>query len=175
MADILQEKWMRGVAITTTVLAVMTSIVSAQSNNCTASTQLLTTQEAMEWQYFQAKSLRLQFIEVQKGILRTQQLANPEEAGREGISPLMKAYNEENFIVETKKNEIEARAKALGKKKTIVAKQGFNFMIAVVFFQIAIMLSSVSALLHRKALWIVGLLFGCVAIVFFANGFFLVF
>ena len=57
-------------------------------------------------------------------------------------------------------------------KKEIVAKKGNWFTISAVLFQIAIMLSSVSALLHRKSMWIIGLCFGFVAIIGFANGFF---
>ncbi len=173
MADLLQEKWLKGVAITTTILAVMTSIVSARSNTCTADTQLLTSEEAMKWQYYQSTSIKIQFIDVQKGILKTQVLAGLDEAGKQSYIGQMKAFNESAYKYEQKKNDLEEKAKALGKKKKIVGRQGFNYMIAVVFFQIAIMLSSVSALLHRKALWIVGLLFGAVAIFFFANGFFL--
>ncbi len=171
----MQEKWMRGVAITTTVLAVMTSIVSARSSNCTADTQLLTTEEAMKWQYYQSKSIRVQLIDVQRGILQTQSMVNLTPGQQDSITGQMKAYNEERFKNEQQGEKLEAQAKALGKQKKLVGRQGFNYMIAVVFFQIAIMLSSVSALLHRKSMWIIGLLFGVVAIVYFANGFFLFF
>ena len=41
---------------------------------------------------------------------------------------------------------------------------------AVVFFQIAIMLSSVSALLKRRELWYTGLFFGVIAIAYLAYG-----
>lgn len=173
--QILQEKWLRGVAITTTILAVMTSIVSARSMTCTADTQLLTSEEAMKWQYYQAKSTRLQFIEVQKDLLRKDLNTSPDEAQKRSLISMMKAYNEESFKVDTKKDEIEAQARELGKKKKVVARKGFNFTLAVVIFQIGIMLSSVSALIHRQSLWLIGLVFGVVATFFFANGFLLFF
>ena len=173
--QILQEKWLKGVAITTTVLAVMTSIVSARSSTCTADTQLLTSEEAMKWQYYQSKTTRLQFIEVQKALVRSEMDRTPDEARKKSLFEQVKAYNHESFDVDTKKDQVEAQAKALGARKTTVARKGFNFTLAVVFFQIAIMLSSVSVLVHRKSLWIVGMVFGCIAIFFFANGFFLFF
>ena len=175
MADILQEKWLRGVAVTTTILAVMTAIVSARSNTCTANTQLLTSEEAMKWQYYQSTSVKIQFIDVQRGILQTQTLVGLDEAQKKIIADRFKVFDEDTAKFTKKKDDLEAKAKALGKEKKVVGKQGFEYMLAVVFFQIAIMLSSVSALLHRKSLWITGLLFGVVAMVYFANGFFLFF
>ena len=44
-----------------------------------------------------------------------------------------------------------------------LAKKGNLFSAAVVFFQIAIMLSSVSALLKKRFMWVVGLVFGVIA------------
>ena len=173
--EILKEKWLKGVAVTTTVLAVMTSIVSARSNTCTSDTQLLTSQEAMQWQYYQAKVTRLQFIEVQKGLVRTEMITNPDAAQKDSLFSQLKAFNQESFKVDTQKDEVEIQAKSIGYKRDRVSTQGANFTLAVVFFQIAIMLSSVSALLHRKVLWLAGLCFGVVAIFFFANGFLLFF
>lgn len=173
--EFLQEKWLKGVAITTTVLAVMTSIVSARSNTCTADTQLLTSEEAMKWQYYQSKSTRLQFIEVQRGLLRGEMARETDEAKKGSLFSQIKALNEESFKVDTKKGEIEKDARDVGVKRDRIARQGANFTLATVFFQIAIMLSSVSALVHRKALWLIGLCFGAVAIFFFVNGFFLFF
>jgi hypothetical protein len=46
---------------------------------------------------------------------------------------------------------------------------------SVVFLQIGIMLSSVSALLKRKEMWALGLFFGCIGLVYLANGFLLFF
>ena len=173
--QILQEKWLRGVAITTTILAVMTSIVSARSSTCTADTQLMTSAEAMKWQYFQSKSIHLQFVDVERSLLRNDMAVTQDEAKRKSLFEQMKAYNEEGFKTEQKKDEIEKQAKEVGRQKEVVARKGFNFTLAVVFFQIAIMLSSVSALIHRKELWLIGLIFGLVAIFFFSNGFLLFF
>jgi len=175
MADMMQEKWMRGVAVTTTVLAVMTAIVSARSNTCTANTQLLTSEEAMKWQYYQSKSIKVQLIDVKKNILEEQLLSAATAEQKKSIEDRMKAFDVDATKYDQQKNDLEVQAKSLGKQKKVVGKQGFEYMIAVVFFQIAIMLSSVSALLHRKSLWFIGLFFGCIAIVFFANGFFLFF
>ena len=54
-------------------------------------------------------------------------------------------------------------------------KLGQAFGIAVIFLQIAILLSSIAALIKKKVLWILGMAVGVVGIVSFFNGFFLFF
>jgi hypothetical protein len=45
-----------------------------------------------------------------------------------------------------------------------------NFGLAVVFLQIAIMLSSVGALLKKPAMWYVGMIFGILGLVYMSGG-----
>ena len=66
MAELLPEKWMRGVAITTTCLAVMTAIAASRGSACGAKTQLLTAVESSKWAYYQAKSIKQNLAETQK-------------------------------------------------------------------------------------------------------------
>jgi hypothetical protein len=47
------------------------------------------------------------------------------------------------------------------------------FGIAVIFLQIAILLSSIAALMKKKSVWVVGLIAGACGLIYFANGFFL--
>ena len=47
------------------------------------------------------------------------------------------------------------------------------FGIAVIFLQIAILLSSIAALLKRKSVWVLGLITGVFGMAYFLNGFWL--
>jgi hypothetical protein len=85
----------------------------------------------------------------------------------------MKDYQENIARYEGEKSTIKEEAEKIGKDNLRIGRQGNQFSLAVVFFQIGIMLSSVSALLKRKEMWIIGLVFGAVASVFLANGVFL--
>lgn len=172
---IIQEPWLRGVAITTTVLAVLTAIVSARSSNCVAQTQLLTSEEGIRWTYYNSKSLKVQMLQVQRNLLSAQlsSITIPEE--KKIIQDQIVAHDKDLMLNEGQQNIIEKKAMEFREKKEIVGKKGNWFTLSAVLFQIAIMLSSVSALLHRKSMWIVGLFFGFFAIIFFANGFFLFF
>jgi len=82
-------------------------------------------------------------------------------------------YTEKIKRYEGEKAKIEAEAKALEKDRAQAQKHQQAFGVAVIFLQIAILLSSVSALLKKKPLWLVSLLAGVAGLVYFANGFFL--
>lgn len=173
MADLLPEKWMKGVAVTTTCLAVMTAIAASRGAACGARTQLLTAIESSKWAYYQAKSIKQNLAESQKNAFEVEVLgaANPEQ----------KALYEEKLSTATaeisrydnEKNQIRQEAEDTGLKNRLLGKKGNFFSAAVVFFQIAIMLSSVSALIKKKYLWMIGLAFGAIAAVLLGYGLFL--
>ncbi len=54
-------------------------------------------------------------------------------------------------------------------------KHSSIFGLAVIFLQIAILLCSISALMKKKPLWILGSVTGLVGSLYFVNGFFLFF
>src|SRR5512137_2580934 len=79
--EVLHEKWIKGVVITTTCLAVMTAIASARGSACGAKTQLLTAIESSKWAYYQAKSIKQNLAETQKNAFEVESLGavNPEQ------------------------------------------------------------------------------------------------
>jgi len=173
MAEFLQEKWMKGVAITTTCLAIMTSIAAARGAACLAKGQLFTAIEASKWAYYQAKSIKQNLAELQKSTLEALAL------GAAGVDQKAALENKVKFVAQEierygkEKDQIRQEAEETGAKNKKLVKKGNFFSVSVVFFQIAIMLSSVSALLKKKYLWLIGLVFGCVAIVLLGYGLFL--
>lgn len=173
MADFFQEKWMKGVAITTTCLAVMTAIAAARGGACGAKTQLLTAIESSKWAYYQAKSIKQNLAEVQHNAFEVEMLgaANMEQRGL--YEAKFKAAAEDVSRYEAEKNQIRKEAEETAALNKLLAKKGNFFSVSVVFFQIGIMLSSVSALLKKKFMWIVGLVFGAIAIVLLGYGLFM--
>lgn len=175
MADILPEKWMKGVAITTTVLAVLTAIASSRAGFCIAKSQVLTALEGSKWSYYQAKSIKQNLAEVQKTAFEVNALG--------ATTPEQKAFLEKNLNAVTteiarydkEKGDIKLEAELVGKDNALTNRKGNQFSMSVVFFQIGIMLSSVSALLKRREMWVVGLIFGLIAAVYLANGLLLIF
>ena len=156
--------------VTTTVLAVMTAIAASRGAACGAKTQLLTAIEGSKWAYYQAKSIKQNLAETQLNAFEVEVLgaANPEQ--KAVLEHKIKTCGSEIGRYDKEKNAIKLEAEEVGKENALLGKKANRFSISIVFFQIAIMLSSVGALLKRKGLWIIGLLFGSLAIVYLAKG-----
>lgn len=173
MTDMWQEKWMKGVAITTTCLAVMTAIAAARGSACGAKTQLLTAIESSKWAYYQAKSIKQNLAESQKNAFEVQMLgaANPEQ--KLVYEQKLSKATQEISRYDAEKNDIRKEAEKTANDNRLLAVKGNYFSASVVFFQIAIMLSSVAALLKKKFMWVIGLVFGVLAAVLLGYGLFL--
>lgn len=173
MAEILPEKWMRGVAVTTTCLAVMTAIAASRGAACLTKTQLLTAIELSNWAYYQAKSIKQNLAEAQKNAFEVEIFNAVNDAQKALYETKINIAAEEIKRYDGEKNQIKKEAEDAAALNKAVAKKGNFFSAAVVFFQIAIMLSSVGALLKKKSMWIIGLGFGAIAIVLLGYGLFL--
>ncbi len=173
MTDLLQEKWMKGVAVTTTCLAVMTAIAAARGAASGAKTQLLTAVESSQWAYYQAKSIKQNLAETQMDAFEVQVLgaANPDQ--RALYEQKIAAVKQDVARYEVEKNDIKKQAEKAANDNKLLAVKGNYFSASVVFFQIAIMLSSVAALLKKKFMWVIGLVFGAIAAVLLGYGLFL--
>lgn len=173
MAEILPEKWMKGVAVTTICLAVLTVIAASRGTACGIKSQLLTAIESSKWAYYQAQSIKQSSAEVQKaffeaasiGVTKTDQKAVHEEK--------LKTLAQEISQYEREKDRMKKEADDTAASNAFIAKKGGFFSAAVIFFQIGIMLSSVSLLAQKKFMWILGLAFGIAAVLFLAHGLFL--
>ena len=73
------------------------------------------------------------------------------------------------------KADISKQAKQLEADREDAQKHSGIFGIAVIFLQIAILLSSIAALLKKKVVWLTGCACGAVGIVYFIDGFLLFF
>jgi len=173
MAEILQEKWMRGVAVTTTCLAVMTAIAASRGASCGAKTQLLTAIESSQWAYYQAKSIKENLAATQKNAFEVEMLGAANAEQKALYDDKLKTATEEISRYDGEKNQIKKEAEATSAQNKLLGKKAAFFSGAVVFFQIGIMLSSVGALLKKKSMWLMGLVFGAIATVLLAYGLFL--
>ena len=175
MADLLPEKWMKGIAITTTVLAVVASIASSRSAFFTAKAQLLTALEGSQWSYYQAKSIKQNLYESQQKAFQVSLLGATSPEQRELLGKDLEDYTKDIARYDKEKADIKKQAEGTNKENSLTVRRGAQFSLAVVFSQIGIMLSSVGALLKRKEMWIVGIILGSISLVFLADGFLLFF
>jgi hypothetical protein len=171
-ASPLKEKWTQWVALTTTVLAVCAAISSLKGGGYSTRVQLMTTKESNKWSYFQSKSIKQHVVETERDLLRIQALDARSPEAKQAIADRVAKLDVEVARYDKEKNEIKAEAEQLSKDEDAAKGIGGNFGLAVMLLQIAIMLSSVGALIKRPVMWVVGLGFGAIGLVYMANGFF---
>lgn len=178
MAEEAKEKWLNYVALTTVIFAVCATLSTFKGGGYSTRSVLSQTQASNQWSYFQAKSI--------KGYLYENQLESIEldlKKNKGHLSPEMTAEydNKINFYrqkikkYDQEKAEISREAKRLDLVRDDAQKHSSIFGLAVIFLQIAILLCSISALMKKKPLWIIGSITGAVGVIYFANGFLLFF
>ncbi|MBF0522264.1 MAG: DUF4337 domain-containing protein [Candidatus Omnitrophica bacterium] len=172
----LEENWVKWAALLTTVLAVLTAISSLKSGGFGSRVQVLTAQENNKWAYFQSKSVKQHIMETKSDLLEIELKKSSNDAELSNfIKDKLASCTKDIARYDKEKKEIENDALALSKQGTLAGRHGGNLGLAVMFFQIAIMMSSVGALLKRKWLWIIGTVFGLIAACYMLNGFYLFF
>jgi hypothetical protein len=168
-----KERWIQWVALTTTILAVCAAISALKLGGYSTRVQLSTTQESNKWSYFQSKSIKQHTVETHRDQLEVLRLeARTPETQRFVEERIARAHSE-IARYEKEKADIKAEAEAMQKAEDDLKRHAAAFALAVMLLQIAIMLSSVGALIKKPVMWVVGLSFGAAGLLYMANGFWL--
>jgi hypothetical protein len=176
MAEDKKESWLNYLALTTIILAVCATMATFKGGGFSTRSVLSQTQASDQWAFFQSKSIKGYLYEMQKDQLEMQQKTQ----GASLSAPLAEEYRKkiDGYAgkiakYETEKSKIQLDAKRLEAVRDDAQRHGQAFGVAVIFLQIAILLSSIAALLKKKYIWVLGVLIGAYGILQFANGFFL--
>jgi Domain of unknown function (DUF4337) len=169
---ILKERWTQLVALTTTILAVCAAISSLKGAGYSTKTQLATTRENDKWAQFQSKSIKQNLFAVELSLLQIQALEAKAPEARAAISARVAKLQAELDRYDKEKAQLKGEAEGIQHDEASYQRIGGNFGLAVMLLQIAIMLSSVGALMKKPAMWVVGLVFGTIGLLYMGNGFF---
>jgi len=172
MAEAKKEGWLNYLALTTVILAVCATLSTFKGGGFSTRSVMSQTQASDQWAYFQAKSVKSYLYEMQKDKLELELKAAVK------MSPQVTAeyekkideYEKKSKKYETEKSEIQAEAKRFEQVRNDAQKHSQIFGIAVIYLQIAILLSSIAALIKKKLVWLLGVSIGMVGIVYFLNG-----
>ncbi len=122
-------------------------------------------QASDQWNFYQAKGIKRHVFEVQRDVLR--QGASP------GARALAAAYDKQVARYAAEQAQIRREAEALERRRDEAAAVASRYdvryerlALAVAFFQLAIVVSSVAAIVRRAPLWYLGLAGGAVGLVF---------
>lgn len=181
MAEEKKETWLGYVAVTTIVFAVCATLSTFKGGQHSTRAVLSQSKATNQWAYYQAKDLKQYMHELQKDSLDLALLNAGQGAGKSGgeyskaVAEKARAYAAKIDKYEVQKDEIKKQAEAYDAAIAQAQAHSGAFGMAIIFLQIAILLSSVAALMKIKAVWYGGLCVGSLGVVFFANGFFLFF
>ena len=178
MSEEKKEPWLNYLALTTVILAVCATLATFKAGGHSSRSVLSQSQASDQWAYYQAKSVKLNLYEMNRAQLELERKALSPTASREVTAAYDAAIADSGKRAakyEQEKSEIQDKARKLEQIRDNAQKHGGFFGIAVIFLQIAILLSSISALLKMKKVWLLGLGVGLFGVVYFLNGFFLFF
>ena len=176
MAEEKKEKWLNYLALTTVVFAVCATLSTFKGGNFSTLAVMSQSQASDQWSYYQAKSIKGYVYEIQKEKLELELKVMGQKAAKgiaEEYEKKLDAYAKKIKKYEDEKAKIEKEAKELERVRAEAQRHSRAFGVAVIFLQIAILLSSISALMKKKILWLLGSVVGVLGIVYFMNGFFL--
>jgi hypothetical protein len=177
MTDDNKEKWTSYLAMTTILIAVCATLSTFKGGGYSTKSLLNQTLASDQWSYFDSKGVKGYIFEAQledvafrKSLLdQTGKGATVNKQYQQQIELLNKKIKK----FEDEKKEIKKNADAFVKASADSKLHSGAFGIAVIFLQVSILLSSISALTKRKYIWIISLFVGAAGILYFLNGFFL--
>ncbi|MFA5353290.1 MAG: DUF4337 domain-containing protein [Thermodesulfovibrionales bacterium] len=176
MAEEKKEPWLNYLALTTVVLAVCATLSTFKGGGYSNRSVLSQAQASNYWAYFQSKSIKSYLYEMQKEKLELELAEKKQKLPPSVVEEYEKkieTYSSKIKRYEGEKAGIEKDAKLQESLRDNAQKHAQMFGMAVIFLQIAILLSSIAALLKKKPIWICGLLLGMVGLFYFADGFLL--
>ncbi len=177
MAEEKKEKWTTYLAISTVIIVVCATLSTFKGGGYSTRSLMNQTQASDQWAFFQSKSLKSYIFEMQRDNLELQNQQNSKlNLSAEVLLKYQEkidTYTKKLKQYETEKEEITRLARKYESDRDVCKLHGSAFGIAVIFLQISILLSSISALSKKKYVWFLSLVVGIIGIIYFADGFFL--
>lgn len=176
MADDKKEPWLNYLALTTVILAVCATLSTFKGGGYSTRSVMSQTQASDQWAYFQSKSIKSYIYEMQKDKLELEVKIGGTRLPAAAVAAYDKRiadYGQKIAKYDAEKSQIQAEAKKFENIRNDAQRHSQIFGIAVIYLQIAILLSSIAALIKKKPLWLLGVAVGLIGAVYFANGFLL--
>ncbi len=175
MAEEKKEPWLNWLALTTIIFAVCATLSTLKGGGYGSKAMMSQSQASDQWSFYQAKSIKGYVYDLQKEQFEMDLKALKRTASRslvEDYQNKIDGYADKIKKYENEKAEIMKTAQSLEAVRDEAQKHSGAFGLAAMFLQIAILLSSIAALMKRKFFWYFGLLSGIFGLVYFFNGFF---
>ena len=160
------DAWTKWVALSTTLLAVCAAFATLKGGSFSTKTQLATVSASNKWSYYQAKSLKETARDTESTIINVIAAGATTPEAKAAARKAIDHADEEIKRYKAEKAEIMKDALYLDAEAAYSQARGGNFGLAIMFLQIAIMLSAIAALMKKKSFWLIGLIAGSVGVGF---------
>ena len=172
MAEEKKEPWLNYLALTTVIFAVCATLSTLKGGGYGSKAVMSQAQASDQWAYYQAKSIKGYLYELQRDKLDLELKTGSRSAAAE-YRKKIQFYQDEINRYKDEKEEIRKKAEVLEASRAVAQKHSGAFGLAAMFLQIAILLSSIAALMKQKYFWYLGLVSGVFGLFYFFNGFLL--
>ncbi len=170
-----RPRWLDWLAVSTALFAVLAAIAALESGNYAnealfkANQAVLQQTQAVDtWSQYQAESVK-KYQARSLATLLAHTGGTPQE---------IRAANDEVARRQAQEDALRPEAQRLGDETAALNRESqtnlahhHRFAVAVTLFQVAIGLAAIAALLRRRAVWLIGLVAGGVALLALINGF----
>lgn len=148
------------VSFTMAVLAVLLAICGTLGHRAHTEEGVVHTKAADTWAFYQAKNVRHYLSEMFLDEMTLSGAHNNEPAAK-----LHEKYekNAERYAEEQK--EIQAEARKLDDEALVVARRAGHFDLGDTFFEIALVVTSITLLTRKRSFWVFGMVLGVLGIV----------
>ncbi len=175
MAEEKKEPWLSYLALTTVIFAVCATLSTLKGGGYSTRSVMSQAQASDQWAYYQSKSIKEYVYDLQREKFEMDLKTNKgmSRALAADYEKRIAAYKEKIDRYEKEKEEIKTKAEGLEKWRDDAQVHSGAFGLAAMFLQIAILLSSIAALMKKKLFWFIGMGAGVFGLLYFVNGFFL--
>ncbi len=173
MTEERKEPWLNYLALTTVVFAVCATLSTLKGGGFSTRAMMSQSQASDQWSYYQAKSIKGYLYELQKEKLELDARTSKGGPLKADLEKRIAGYGDKIRRYDDEKKEIMKKAEDLEKLRNDAQRHAGAFGLAAMFLQIAILLSSIAALMKQKYFWLIGIGAGCIGLLYFVNGFML--
>jgi hypothetical protein len=174
MAEEKKEAWLNYLALSTVIFAVCATLSTFKGGGFSTRSVMSQSQASDQWAYFQAKGIKSYLYELQAEKLEIELLGIQKTAQKEAVAAYkdkIADYRKKVVKYDSEKAEIQEKAKKLEATRDESQLHSKAFGVAVIYLQIAILLSTIAGLLRKKQVWYLGLVTGSLGLISFADGF----
>jgi hypothetical protein len=172
MAEEKKEKWLNWLALSTLIFSAAATLGSSKAGGYSGKATSQQILASDQWAFYQAKSTKQHLYELQRESLTIQALAAP-EAAQAKYKEAVDRHAADISRYGSEKMAIKAKAEEHEKTRDASAKYAGLFGKAVLYLQVAIILSAMAGLLKKQPLWFISFLPGLTGLIYFLYAYWL--